>query len=423
MSASFLIGFAFLIRDSKRFNLSLITNGNFLTLLTLFIIFILAPLVRLQMKTELPTVFAIRDWQFTYPKVNILVSAAIFALIGGSSIAKSKVNSPTIFTAALNLDIGNAKKFSAFLSLILVVYSITYTINQGDFFHVLFGSRALKNSIGYDFSNGYAVDSIYAIFGILSFWYFLAVMKKSRSEKLLLGLSCTLLVPALFTGNRFFLIYYGLVLFLINVGKERLLNKKITILLIILLSFLIVVPREARNTVEGLNTQTAFKLFTKDSIAKTFSGEDLAMAPALSILIGSNLPSLHGSSYIALLSKPIPRNFWPSKPLPIDTQVMLQVFPEIGRNTGFAFSAISEPYLNFGPIGVVIFFMLLGKLNSTLFKHASQSGGIYIYLNAWISGFMVYLMRGNLSMDIQRCVFPLLISLLPYLIFRRVQKS
>jgi hypothetical protein len=120
-----------------------------------------------------------------------------------------------------------------------------------------------------------------------------------------------------------------------------------------------------------------------------------------------------------MLTKPIPRNVWSSKPVPIDTQIMFQLFPEVARNTGFAFSALSEPYLNFGPIGVILFFLLLGKLNSGLFKRVSEKGGIYIYLNAWISAFTIYLMRGNLSMDIQRCAFPLIVSLLPLLIVHK----
>jgi hypothetical protein len=103
--------------------------------------------------------------------------------------------------------------------------------------------------------------------------------------------------------------------------------------------------------------------------------------------------------------------------------MMYLVFPEVARYTGFAFSALSEPFLNFGPIGVVIFFLLLGRLCSRLFKGASEKGGIYIYLNAWISAFMIYLIRGNLSMDIQRCAFPLIMSLLPFLVFQKLKKS
>lgn len=419
---SFAIGLAFFLKDSRRFNLPLILNGNFLTLLSLFLIFIIAPLVRVKLMTELPAVFALRDWQTSYPKVNILVCAAIFALISGSSISKEKASAPNLRLELLHMDMIKAKKFSGLLILILVVYFLNWARSQGSISDVLFGSRARKSSIGIDYSNGYALDSLYAIFGIMSFWYFLAVLKEYRSRHVLLVVSGALLTPALFTGNRFFIIYYGLVLVLINLGKSRLVNKKIAIFLIVLLPLIVVIPREARNSVEGLNPQSASQLFTKNTFLKTFSGEDLAMAPALSILILSESPSLNGATYIGMLTKPIPRNVWSSKPVPIDTQIMFQLFPEVARNTGFAFSALSEPYLNFGPMGVILFFLLLGKLNSGLFKRVSEKGGIYIYLNAWISAFTIYLMRGNLSMDIQRCAFPLIVSLLPLLIVQKKNK-
>lgn len=420
---SFAIGLAFFIKDSRRFNLPLILNGNFLTLLSLFIIFIIAPLVRVKLMTELPAVFALRDWQTSYPKVNILVCAAIFALISGSSISRENASALNLQLEPLHINTRKAIRFSAFLILILAVYLLTWARSQGSIFEVLFGSRARKSSIGVDYSNGYAIETLYAIFGIMSFWYFFAVLRQYRSKYVLLVVSGALLTPALFTGNRFFIIYYGLVLVLINLGKTRLVNRKIAIFLIILLPLIVVIPREARNSVVGLNTQNASQLFTKDTFLKTFSGEDLAMAPALSILIGSESPRLNGSTYIGMLTKPIPRNLWSSKPIPIDTQMMFRLFPEVARYTGFAFSALSEPYLNFGPIGVVLFFLLLGKLNSRLFKGSSEKGGIYIYLNAWISAFMIYLIRGNLSMDIQRCAFPLMISLLPFLIFQKMKVS
>ena len=420
---SFAIGLAFFIKDSRRFNLPLILNGNFLTLLSLFLIFIIAPLARVKLMTELPAVFALRDWQTSYPKVNILVCVAIFALISGSSISRENPSALNLQLEPLNINMRKAQNFSSFLILILAVYFLNWVRSQGFIFEVLFGSRARKRSIGIDYSNGYALETLYAIFGIMSFWYFIAVLRQYRSKYVLLVVSGALLTPALFTGNRYAVIYYGLVLVLINFGKTRLVNRKIAIFLIILLPLIVVIPREARDSVVGLNTQTGSQLFTKNAFLKTFTGNDLAMAPAFSILIGSESPRLNGSTYIGMLVKPIPRNLWPSKPIPIDTQMMFRLFPEVAPYTGFAFSALSEPYLNFGPMGVVLFFLLLGKLNSRLFKGASKKGGIYIYLNAWISAFMIYLMRGNLSMDIQRCAFPLIISLLPFLIFQKKKES
>lgn len=141
---SFAIGLAFFIKDSRRFNLPLILNGNFLTLLSLFLIFIIAPLVRVKLMTELPAVFALRDWQTSYPKVNILVCAAIFALISGSSITRENASALNLQLEPLHINTRKAIRFSAFLILVLAVYFLNWARSQGSIFEVLFGSRAQR---------------------------------------------------------------------------------------------------------------------------------------------------------------------------------------------------------------------------------------------------------------------------------------
>jgi oligosaccharide repeat unit polymerase len=164
-------------------------------------------------------------------------------------------------------------------------------------------------------------------------------------------------------------------------------------------------------------TEVGGKAFSMTNIAETFTKEDTAMAPTLSILIdnlGTNIPYQYGLSYLNLVSKPIPRSLWHGKPIEFDTQMMRILFPKYAAvGVGFAFSAISEPLVNFGVAGVIFFFFLLGILNAKLLRKLSQTPSpLFLFLNAWTAGFMFVLIRGNLSVDFQRAVFPLFSGLI-----------
>jgi hypothetical protein len=94
----------------------------------------------------------------------------------------------------------------------------------------------------------------------------------------------------------------------------------------------------------------------------TFTGAVTAMAPTLSILVssvGSQIPFQFGTSYLDLITKPIPRPLFPNKGLPFDTQMKNAIFPSTAsQGMRFSFSATSEPHVNFEVMGVVVLFFL-----------------------------------------------------------------
>jgi hypothetical protein len=188
------------------------------------------------------------------------------------------------------------------------------------------------------------------------------------------------------------------------------------IVAVIMVPILVVAPRVYRQSLGGI-TNIGLSAFSITHFTETFTKEDTAMAPSLAILmdnLGTSIPYQYGKSYINLVAKPVPRALWPGKPIEFDTQMMIILFPTYAASgVGFAFSAISEPLVNFGLTGVIVFFILIGIFNRrNLEKLINRRTGISIFLNAWLAGFMFILIRGNLSVDFQRAVFPIISGLI-----------
>ena len=81
---------------------------------------------------------------------------------------------------------------------------------------------------------------------------------------------------------------------------------------------------------------------------------------------------IYGSSYLAILSLPIPRKFWPEKPGLVGGLVTRTFF---GGSYGIPPGAIGENYWNFGIPGVMVAFFLFGVFHKWLaetFRHYSQ---------------------------------------------------
>jgi oligosaccharide repeat unit polymerase len=63
-------------------------------------------------------------------------------------------------------------------------------------------------------------------------------------------------------------------------------------------------------------------------------------------------PLLYGKSFLNLLWLLVPRSFFLSKPLYTDSYLTEVLYP--GSSSGIAFTSLSELYINFGPIGIVL---------------------------------------------------------------------
>jgi O-antigen polysaccharide polymerase Wzy len=83
-----------------------------------------------------------------------------------------------------------------------------------------------------------------------------------------------------------------------------------------------------------------------------------------------------GWTYISAPSLFIPRVFWPEKPESLSLQFMRDAFGTIGM-MGYAYTPVTEAFINFGWVGPFIFFALLSIAMTKLVKHADGHPGFY----------------------------------------------
>ena len=396
---------------------SAIANGNVWVLASLLLIFFVSPLVRNLSNSQLPLVFARRDTETYMNQVNSLASIAILSTILGSRIllqSRTKIS-----------QVGYLQPFQSFKpsigvsSVFFIFWMALYFYwagSQGNPFEAIFGSRSSQRSVGVLKSNGYLVDSLYGAFGVITAWLAYSVSEKNyQLTKKLLPVCLIFVVPSFLQGDRSKSVFFIVVISIILTGSNKKVKKSHALIALILIPLIVVAPRVYRQSQDQLSN-IGSAAFSVANIVDTFTQEDTAMAPTLSILLndlGSKIPFQYGKSYLNLVAKPIPRALWPGKPVEFDTQMMRVLFPTYAASgVGFAFSAISEPLVNFGFIGVVFFFVGIGILNRFNLERLTkaQSSG-RVFLNAWLAGFMFVLIRGNLSVDFQRAFFPLVSGL------------
>lgn len=143
-------------------------------------------------------------------------------------------------------------------------------------------------------------------------------------------------------------------------------------------------------------------------------GLDTAMIDALSIQVAAQLqrelPLAIGQTYANAATAFIPRSIWPQKPITVDQYLNAELLPTlVGQGAGFSFSIYSEPYLNFGLIGVAMVLLALGIAAAKLDSLANSTNLFAFWLYAMCAAFTFPIFRGSVSFDIQR----LMIAALP----------
>ena len=188
-------------------------------------------------------------------------------------------------------------------------------------------------------------------------------------------------------------IFIGLFLIIFN---KKMVNNRIYDLLIlitftILFSFLYLFKFYDFNYIlqEGVNFQ---------SIAESYNSVDY---DAFSIIPRTrhyvkNYDYVYGHQLLGTILFMIPRGIWPNKPVPSGQFI---VETQNQGYTNISCPLISEAYLNFGVIGVIMFHLLLAlicrKLDTVYWTKANKS--IYLnFLYPFLLGFLLYFERGAL---------------------------
>jgi oligosaccharide repeat unit polymerase len=412
---SIMIGFWQIVKKSKRQSFDFFTNGNAWLLLGIFLIFVAAPLSLSYSSVSLPKVFAIRDWQTFYPFVNLYAAMAVLALSAGHAI---KLGDPRVVKeTVIPTFTRQIYPIAILATLFWLTYYALWVRTQGGISAAVFANRAQFRAAGASSNNGYGVDAIYGALGALCVLIVVTQKNKPSVHRFFILFYLILLIPSIFNGSRSKFVFYLVVLLILKISLGLKITKVQFMVGFLLVPLLIVAPRLYRFDSTGLSSSSIYQSYNLTNILETLTQEDLAMAPALSILElnrqNDRIPKLYGSSYLGALVKPIPRALFPAKPIEFDKKLNSIVFPVESKNVGLSFSALSEPLVNFGPIGIVLFFFFLGNLNSRLRFRRKLLGSLNsILIHAWVTGFMFVLIRGNLSVDYQRVLFPLGTALL-----------
>ena len=97
-------------------------------------------------------------------------------------------------------------------------------------------------------------------------------------------------------------------------------------------------------------------------------------------------PLRWGWTYIAAPSLFIPRAFWPDKPESLSLQFMRDKFGSIFL-MGFAYTPVTEAFINFGWLGPFVMFSLLSIIMVKLVRNADLYPGLYFFAFAYVLDF------------------------------------
>lgn len=225
-------------------------------------------------------------------------------------------------------------------------------------------------------------------------------------------------IPQLMTGSRSMFVPLAVaVLIVVTTTRPNLITWfRAVVFGVPAFVLLFVAPRILRSEVTATNTvsDALRQSFSYEGIMGGFFGSfDTAMIDAFALQIDAqtsgHLASAGGSTYLAALGAFIPRSLWPGKPLAVDTVLNQTLFPETAaKSIGFSFGIYSEPFFNWGVLGVALvmlaFGLILGKTGLAL--RNSTSIATFVAL-AMVSGQMFTLVRGSISFDVQRLLIPL----------------
>lgn len=203
--------------------------------------------------------------------------------------------------------------------------------------------------------------------------------------------------------------------------------------LAVMFVFGITLPRQYRNTEN--RGQPLIQLLVDDAfnpgpvLQEFFGRDDTAMVDALAVelqFVPDRIRYQLGRTYLEAVTRPVPRALWPEKPRAAETQLMAEIWPQLSSaNVGFAFSLFGEPYLNFGPLGVVLMALVFGvfwRAAYAWFRRAPRNPFVIsIYALSW--PFLFVYMRGGIGVDYQRQVIYVIPVLVAYLVVRTRRKQ
>lgn len=224
-------------------------------------------------------------------------------------------------------------------------------------------------------------------------------------------------LPQLLAGNRSVFIPVAVaVLIILSSTNPRVISLgRVALVLPIAFILGIVAPRIWRDGLSrGGTIEEAIQsaLSIESAIGDFVGGLDTAMIDAFEMQVAAQnngtLDLRFGETYLHALAAVIPRQMWPDKPEAVDVFLNSALFPAThDLGIGFAFGVYSEPYLNFGPVGVILVCLVFGAVLGRATRWVSGAPTVMpAFWLIMLTAYIFPLMRGSLTFDAQRLFMP-----------------
>ena len=205
----------------------------------------------------------------------------------------------------------------------------------------------------------------------------------SRLEKLILVVTLTLfIIFQLAMGNR--RDFLAMFIFLTGVVMTK--RKSVVRLTTVIAGFVAFAAFMAIGIIRQLFSDPA--LLTRYNPVELILTQNEFVTPIYTLMhyVNNVRPLRWGVTYLTAPTQFIPRAFWPDKPESLSLQFMRDAFGSTGL-IGFAYTPVTEAFLNFSWVGPFIVFAILSILMVKLVRNAEAHSGLYFILFALVVDF------------------------------------
>jgi oligosaccharide repeat unit polymerase len=140
-----------------------------------------------------------------------------------------------------------------------------------------------------------------------------------------------------------------------------------------------------------------------DLILGTGNGFDAVRTVAFIERVPERHNFLYGSSYVSLITSPIPRSLWPDKPnVSLGPWVKSELYGLPTQNNGWPPGMVAEAYFNFGYVGIPLVMFLFGALLRLIYASLRPYLGVSALLTMAYSVGMFRLAYNSLSLNLSQ---------------------
>ena len=230
--------------------------------------------------------------------------------------------------------------------------------------------------------------------GIPACWTWLAVRRNALRSPLFWGaVLMTLSMAFLMTGSRGTAIYGAIGGLMIWMLRDRRISYVRVLVVAVVAIYAITALGSFRRSgwygdsnLEAAREESLFESVTSGAggeLAERSTTADGGLP--IFAKVPDDVPLLYGSSYLAIVTLPIPRGIFPEKPTMVDGQVGRVFF---GLDAGVPPGGVGEAYWNFHIPGVVAVYFLFGVFHAWLarlfLRHGQQPAVIALFASAML---------------------------------------